>query len=61
VADGLRALGLLKIVRLVERFLGLLGRPPGRPKDPPVLGRLRGIFNERDPEAYRRHLDRKYR
>ena len=46
---------------LVERFLGLFRRPLDRPKDPPVLGRLRGILKEADREEYRRRLARKYR
>jgi hypothetical protein len=49
------------VSRLVERFLGLLGGPPARTDDPPVLRRLRGILKEGDRAAYRRHLVRKYR
>lgn len=49
------------VSRLVERFLGLLGRPPARSADPPVLRRLRGILKGGGREEYRRHLVRKYR
>jgi len=49
------------VSRLVERFLGLLGRPPARPDDPPILRRLRGILKEGSRAEYRRHLVRKYR
>jgi uncharacterized protein DUF6364 len=49
------------VSRLVERFLGLLGRPPGQPEHPPVLRRLRGMLKDGDREEYRRHLVRKYR
>ena len=49
------------VSRLVERFLGLLARPPVRPDDPPVLRRLRGILKDGDREDYRRYLDRKHR
>lgn len=49
------------VSRLVERFLGLLGRPPARTDDPPVLRRLRGILKEGGREEYRHHLVRKYR
>lgn len=49
------------VSRLVERFLGLLGRPPARTGDPPVLRRLRGILKGGSRAEYRRHLVRKYR
>jgi hypothetical protein len=49
------------VSRLVERFLGLLGRPSARREEPPVLRRLRGILRHGDRENYRRHLARKYR
>lgn len=49
------------VSRLVERFLGLLGRAPARTEDPPVLRRLRGILKKGDRQQYRRHLVRKYR
>jgi hypothetical protein len=51
----------ISVSHLVERFLGLLGRPPARADDPPVLRRLRGILKGGDREEYRRHLVRKYR
>ncbi len=49
------------VSRLVEGFLGLLGQPPARTDDPPMLRRLRGILKEGGRAEYRRHLIRKYR
>jgi hypothetical protein len=47
---------------LVERYLDLLTRQVAVATDqPPVLARLRGILAGADPDAHRRHLERKYR
>ncbi|MBI3697837.1 MAG: hypothetical protein HY238_23770 [Acidobacteria bacterium] len=49
------------VSRLVERYLGLLARPPVDAPDTPALRQLRGILKRGDRSDYRRHLARKYR
>ena len=48
------------VSELVERFLDVLSRP-ARADDFPELRRLRGCLKGTDPEAYEKHLLRKYR
>lgn len=48
------------VSKLVERYLALVSGA-GRPRaEAPVLDRLRGSLAGSDPDAYRRHLERKY-
>lgn len=49
------------ISRLVERYLGLLSAPPTSEEPTPVLKMLRGAARGVTVDAYRDHLDRKYR
>ena len=50
------------VSRLVERYLGLVARPPkSTEEDPPVLRMLRGAAKGVHPEEYGRYLVRKYR
>lgn len=53
------------VSRLVETYLGLLAWPEriSREELPPITRRLAGALEGagRDREAYRRHLERKYR
>ena len=49
------------VSRLVERYLELVSKPPGKPADAPVLSRLRGSLAGAEPDSHRRHLERKYR
>lgn len=49
------------VSRLVERYLGLLSKPPKSEERTPVLRMLRGAARDVPADAYRQHLDRKYR
>jgi hypothetical protein len=49
------------VSRLVERYLGLLSTPPKSEERTPVLNMLRGSARDVSADAYRQHLDRKYR
>lgn len=49
------------VSRLVERYLGLLSKPPKSEEQTPVLKMLRGSARSVSPDAYRQHVDRKYR
>lgn len=49
------------VSKLVERFLGLLARPPRTSDLPPITRRLRGSLKGADPREYRAYLERKYR
>lgn len=49
------------VSRLVERYLGLLSRPPEPDDQTPVLRLLRGAARGVSADAHRRHLGRKYR
>jgi hypothetical protein len=49
------------ISRLVERYLGLLSKPPKSENPTPVLQKLRGAARGVPANAYRQHFDRKYR
>ena len=49
------------VSRLVERYLGLLSKPPKAENPTPVLQKLRGAGRGVPADAYRRHVDRKYR
>ena len=48
------------VSRLVERYLGLLSKPPKSEERTPVLRMLRGAARDVSADAYRKHLDRKY-
>lgn len=48
------------VSELVERFLDVLSRPI-RNEEFPELHRLRGCLKGSEPDAYRKHLLRKYR
>ena len=48
------------VSELVERFLDVLSKP-AQGDDFPELRRLRGSLKGSDPDAYRKHLLRKYR
>lgn len=47
--------------RLVERYLDLLSSPPAAGDPTPALRLLRGAAKSVKADAYRRHLNRKYR
>ncbi|MCC6162232.1 MAG: antitoxin [Acidobacteria bacterium] len=49
------------ISRLVERYVGLLSRLPKSEDQTPVLRMLRGAARGASADAYREHLDRRYR
>ena len=49
------------VSRLVERYLGLLSKPPKSDDQTPVLRMLRGAARGVPADAHRRHLGRKYR
>lgn len=49
------------VSRLVERYLGLLSKPPKSENPTPVLQRLRGAARGVPADAYDEHLGRKYR
>jgi hypothetical protein len=49
------------VSRLVERYLGLLAKPPKAEDRTPVLRMLRGAARGVSADAHRQHLDRKYR
>jgi hypothetical protein len=49
------------VSRLVERYLDLLSRSFDMADAPPVLRMLRGAARGIPPDAYRKHLMRKYR
>jgi hypothetical protein len=49
------------VSRLVERYLGLLSKPPKSGDQTPVLQRLRGAGRGVPADAHRKHLNRKYR
>jgi hypothetical protein len=49
------------VSRMVESYLELVSRAPGRSDEPPVLRRLRGSLKGVRADAYRRHLREKYR
>jgi hypothetical protein len=49
------------VSRLVERYLGLLSKPPRSDDQTPVLRLLRGAARGVPADAHRRRLSRKYR
>ena len=49
------------VSQLVERYLGLLSKPPAADEQTPVLRMLRGAARGVPADAHRRHLNRKYR
>lgn len=49
------------VSQLVERYLGLLSKPPRPEDETPVLAMLRGAGRDISADAYRDHLDQKYR
>ena len=50
----------VSISQMVETYLDHVTRPPGNDEKTPVLNALRGILKGADPDAYRKHLVRKY-
>ena len=49
------------VSRMVERYLELVSSESRTAEAPPVLRRLRGSLRGVRPEAYRRHLQNKYK
>ena len=50
----------VSVSRLVEGYLASISEEPAVADLPPITASLRGILKNADPEAYRKHLVRKY-